>query len=127
MTQNSFFGGSPTVSNGFNANLQPPPYTNSQPTGDDAVSSYTYVRARDFGDAPISYGEAVHTIDVTKKVLTNGAVTNLYKEYMYLGSAVDPEDVYQASTDAKGDDSNKTGGLGVNDESGVNVPAHDSG
>ena len=118
MTQNSFFGGIPSVSNGFNANLQPPPYANSQPTGDDAVSSYTYVRASDYGDAPVSYGAAVHTIDVTKNV-----GTGFYNRYMYLGSAVDPEDVYQASTDAKGDDSNKTGGLGVNDESGVWFPA----
>ena len=36
-------------SNGFNVNLQPPPYTNGvNTTDDDAVSSYTYVQALDF-------------------------------------------------------------------------------
>ena len=92
VTQNSFFGGSPTVSNGFNANLQPPPYANPQPTGDDAVSSYTYVRAIDYGDAPISYGNVSHTIDISKNL-----DTGLYDRYVYLGSAVDPENAYQAS------------------------------
>ena len=77
------------------------------------VSSYTYVQAKIMG-MPRSYGSAVHTIDVTKNL-----GTGLYNRYMYLGPAVDPETAYQASTDAKGDDSNKTGGLGVNDESGV--------
>ena len=42
--KNSFLGASPTVSNGFNVNIQPPGYTNPQPTDDDSVSSYTYVR-----------------------------------------------------------------------------------
>lgn len=37
-------------SNGFNVNLQPPPYSNgSNTTDDDASSSYTYVKATDYG------------------------------------------------------------------------------
>ena len=80
VTQNSFLGGSPTVSNGFNANLTPPPYTNPQPTGDDTVSSYTFVRANDYGDAPISYGNVSHTIDVAKD-----SAPAFIRWYVYLG------------------------------------------
>jgi CshA-type fibril repeat protein len=116
VTENSFLGASPTVSNGFNANLTPPPYSNPQPTDDDTVSSYTFVQARDYGDAPISYGEAWHNIDLTKNA------GGLYNRYMFLGSYVDPEDAYQASADALGDDNNQTGGLGVDDEDGVTFP-----
>lgn len=119
VTINSFLGAAPTVSNGFNVNLQPPGYTNPQPTDDDAVSAYTYVQAFDYGDAPASYGSAKHTIDVTK----NPAVPpNFYNQYMYLGVVVDPEPAYQASADAKGDDNNQTGGLNVDDEEGVTFP-----
>ena len=118
VTQNSFLGASPTVSNGFNVNLQPPPYTNPQPTDDDSVSSYTFVRAFDFGDAPSSYGAVSHTVDVTKDL-----GTGKYNRYIYLGAVVDPEDVYQASVDARGDDNNRTGGLNANDEDGVIFPA----
>ncbi len=105
-----------TISNGFNVNLSPPDYTNGfNTTNDDAVSSYTYVEAFDYGDAPISYGEAVHEINVS------GASVN----YIYLGTSVDPESSYQASSDALGDDSNDTDGdttSGENDENGVTFP-----
>jgi len=116
VTVNSFLDSSPTVSNGFNVNLQPPPYTNPQPTDDDTVSSYTYVAARDYGDAPSTYGEAYHDINLSKDV------DGFYQQYMYLGNRVDPENAYQASPDAKGDDNNQTGGLGANDEDGVTFP-----
>ena len=39
-----------------------------------------------------------------------------------MGPAVDPEDAYQASSNAKGDDSNQTGGLNLDDEDGVTFP-----
>ena len=118
VTQNSFLNASPTVSNGFNANLQPPGYTNPQPTDDDSVSAYTYVEAFDYGDAPITYGSVSHVIDVTKDL---GA--NTYNRYSYLGAFVDPETVYQASANAMGDDDNQTGGLNGDDENGVTFPA----
>jgi hypothetical protein len=71
------------ASNGFNVNLQPPPYANPQPTDDDTVSSYTYVAAEVSGDAPASadYGKGTHTIDVS-----TGA--GGYKQYMFLGASV---------------------------------------
>jgi len=116
VAENSFLGASPTVSNGFNVNLQPPGYTNPQPTDDDAVSSYTYVEAFDYGDAPASYGAAIHSVNVTKNP------DGWYNSYMYLGSVVDPEYAYQASADAKGDDDNQTGGLATDDEDGVTFP-----
>ena len=119
VTQNSFLGGTPSVSNGFNANLQPPPYANPQPTDDDAVSSYTYVKALDYGDAPISYGDVSHTVDLSKDLANNPAT---YNRYFVLGTVVDPEDAYQASSTATGDDDNKTGGLGLDDENGVTFP-----
>jgi hypothetical protein len=122
VTENSFLGSTPTVSNGFNVNLQPPGYTNPQPTDDDSVSSYTYVEARDYGDAPISYGSVSHAIDVTKD-LDSGT----YNRYIFLGSYVDPELAYQASPDALGDDNNQTGGLGVDDEDGVTFPSMTAG
>lgn len=118
VAENSFLGAAPTVSNGFNVNLQPPGYTNPQPTDDDSVSSYTYVQAFDYGDAPSSYGAAWHTVNVVKSPATTGA----YSSYMYMGAVVDPEVVYQASSDARGDDINQTGGLNVDDEDGVTVP-----
>ena len=118
VTQNSFLGASPTVSNGFNVNIQPPGYTNPQPTDDDSVSAYTYVEAFDYGDAPITYGAVSHVVDVTKDL---GA--NTYNRYSYLGAFVDPEIVYQASANAMGDDDNQTGGLNGDDENGVTFPA----
>ena len=98
-------------SNGFNVNLQPPPYANGiNTTNDDAVSSYTYVLATDYGDAPASYGEASHDINIYK---TSG----LYTQYVHLGSSVDPEAANQASVMADGDDTNDIG-----DEDGVVFP-----
>tara|TARA_R110000787_G_scaffold286337_1_gene404247 strand:+ start:3192 stop:4532 length:1341 start_codon:yes stop_codon:yes gene_type:complete len=98
------------ASNGFNVNLQPPPYANGiQSTGDDAVSSFTYVLAKDYGDAPISYGEASHDINIYK---TGG----LYTQYIHLGSYVDPEAEYQESVLADGDDND------LDDEDGVMFP-----
>ena len=96
--------------NGFNANIQPPAYTGGQVTTDDAVSSYTYTRAYDYGDAPSIYGVANHEIYV---LLTGG----VYTKYVYMGSAVDPESANQASAFADGDDSN-----GIDDEDGVTYP-----
>jgi hypothetical protein len=118
VTQNSFLSASPTRSNGFNVNLQPPGYTNPQPTDDDVVSSYTYVEARDYGDAPLSYGEAWHNIDLRKRM--DG--TDRYLRYVRMGQHVDPEDGMLHSAEATGDDSSQTGGLGVDDEDGVTFP-----
>jgi len=118
VAENSFLAAQPTISNGFNVNLQPPAYTGSyNDTIDDSVSSYTYVEAKDYGDAPSSYGEAVHSIDVSK------ATGGRYQRYMYLGALVDPETTYQASLDALGDDKNESGGLNVDDEDGLVFPA----
>ena len=116
VTENSFLSASPTTSNGFNVNLQPPGWTNPQPTDDDAVSSFTYVEAFDYGDAPESYGAPRHAIDVTRN--SDG----LYNRFVYLGVAVDPEDGPQHSENADGDDLNETGGLNVDDEDGVEFP-----
>lgn len=115
VTQNSFSDQS--YKNGFNANISPPGYTNPQPTDDDTVEIYTYVQAFDFGDAPSSYGEARHEIDLRKD-----PVQGTYNRYIYLGSAVDPEQAMQYSPDALGDDTSQTGGLGVDDEDGVVLP-----
>ena len=113
LTANTFIG---SPFNGANVNVQPPGFTNPQPTDNDQASSYTYVEAKDYGDVPLTYGAAVHAIDLTK-------TAGVYNKYIYLGTAVDPEPAYQASFDAKGDDNNQTGGLNTNDESGVTWPA----
>lgn len=95
--------------NGFNVNIQPPPFTNgSNAADDDQVSAYTYVRAIDFGDAPLSYGIASHEIRLFKN--SQGQ----YTEYVYMGAAVDAEPGYLVSADANGDDED-----GLNDEDGV--------
>ncbi|TRZ76714.1 MAG: HYR domain-containing protein, partial [Bacteroidetes bacterium] len=86
--------------NGFNVNLTPPPYANSNSQSDDQVSAYTWTEIRDYGDAPISYGSADHFIDVDN--------------YIYLGSLVDGESANQPSATANGDDIN-----GLDDEDGV--------
>jgi len=93
-------------SNGFNVNLTPPPYTiGYNTTNDDAVSSYTFTQALDYGDAPISYGSASHDI-----LFATG-------NYVYMGAAVDNEIANQPSSDATGDDIN-----GIDDEDGVTFP-----
>ena len=100
-------------SNGFNVNVQPPDYTNGkQATGDDAASSYTYVRALDYGDAPASYGSAWHEIN-----LFRDAGNTYYTNYVYLGASVDPEPANQPSDNADGDDLG-----GTDDENGVTFP-----
>jgi hypothetical protein len=102
------------AANGFNVNLQPPPYTNGvNSTSDDAVSSYTYVQAFDFGDAPASYGVARHEINLIKDI------DGYYENYMYLGSCVDYESASQHSAQADGDDLN---GFCTDDEDGVTFP-----
>ncbi len=100
-------------SNGFNLNIQPPDYTNGvQAPGDDQASSYTYVRALDFGDAPVTYGSAWHEINLFKD-----PGEAYYLNYVYLGISVDPEAANQPSGNADGDD---TGG--TDDENGVTFP-----
>ncbi|MBE0638027.1 MAG: DUF11 domain-containing protein, partial [Bacteroidales bacterium] len=85
--------------NGFNVNIQPPPYTNGfNTTDDDAVSSYTYVRALDYGDAPLSFGSVYHEISLFKD-----PIEDYYLSYMYLGAAVSAEPAYQASANADAD------------------------
>lgn len=99
--------------NGFNVNLQPPPYSNGiNSTADDALSFYTFVRALDYGDAPSDYGSAVHEINIFRN-----PETGEYENYMYLGSVVDPEPGDQFSSNADGDDLN-----GIDDEDGVIIP-----
>lgn len=99
--------------NGFNVNLQQPPYTNGiNLTHDDDVSAYTFVRASDFGDAPEIYGEAVHEVNVQKDRGTGN-----YANYVYLGLSVDPESKSFYSEDADGDDVH-----GKDDEDGVIFP-----
>jgi hypothetical protein len=118
LTENSYLNASPTVSNGYNANLQPPDYsTGSNATDDDNVSSYTYVGASDFADAPASYGAPQHNIDLTRNETSGN-----YNNYIYLGTVVDPESVNQPSDGAVGDDDNQTGGLGTDDEDGFIFP-----
>jgi hypothetical protein len=120
------FGGS--LNNGAQVNVQPPGYTNPQPTDNDGASDVTNVEAIDFGDAPISgtapdgisainYGSAASVIDLSKDV--NG----FYNRYVYLGSSVDPENANQASAAADGDDLNQSNGLNPDDdENGVTFP-----
>ena len=108
--------------NGANVNIQPPGYTNPQPLDNDAASSYTYVQALDYGDAPASYGVARHAIDVSKNP---GNTPPTYSKFGFLGSHIDAEASNQASVDAKGDDDNTANGLnGVagDDEDGVTFP-----
>jgi uncharacterized repeat protein (TIGR01451 family) len=99
--------------NGFNLNLQPPPYSNGSglnDTGDDATNGYTYVRARDYGDAPASYGSAVTEINLFR-------TGNNYANFAMLGDTIDHDNANQPSANADGDDAN-----GINDEDGVTFP-----
>jgi hypothetical protein len=108
--------------NGFNVNLAPPAYTNPQPTDDDTVSSYTFVEAFDFSDAPLSYGSASHEVDFSKH-----PDSGIYTSYVYLGNAVDPETDMQHTSGADGDDTNQTADLAVDDEDGVVFPTMEAG
>ena len=107
------------MNNGFAINIVPPAYAIYNNVLDDSASDFTNVEAYDYGDAPSSYGSAVHLIDLYK---SGGS----YENYVYLGSSVDPEPANQASADATGDDTNDsdndaTGG--EDDEDGVVLPA----
>ena len=132
VTENTFIG---RPFNGANVNVQPPAYASGTSTTNDQASSYTYVEAFDFGDAPISgtapdgisainYGSAASAIDLSQDS------SGFYNQYMYLGSSVDPEHANQASVAADGDDVSAAYGLnfqgsGQNfqgDESGVSFP-----
>ena len=96
-------------SNGFNVNLTPPPYTvGYNSTNDDAVSSYTFTQALDYGDAPASYGAASHDYYY---VFPGGAVL------VNMGTLIDFEPANQPSATANGDNIN-----GLNDEDGVTFP-----
>ncbi len=102
-----------TPSNGLNINLQPPPYANGvNLTNDDQASFYTYVQAKDYSDAPASYGTAVHHINTFKD-----RRTKQYENYLYLGSLVDPESMELTSLDAHGDDNDL-----LDDEDGIVFP-----
>ena len=105
--------------NGLNVNIQPPGYTNPQPTDNDKASSYTYVQARDFGDAPNSYGEAYHEVDAFTK---NPSLQ--YTQFFWLGPTVDVETSYPGSALATGDDDASTSSYppGTDDEDGVTLP-----
>lgn len=107
--------------NGANVNIQPPGYTNPQPLDNDAASSYTYVQALDYGDAPNSYGAAKHEIDLATRNINSGLLT----KFFYLGAHIDAETSQQFSNDAKGDDNNTANGLNgvaADDEDGVTFP-----
>jgi len=101
------------AANGVSVTLQPPAYTGGpNHTQDDAVSSYTFTRAYDYGDAPASYGQARHEIDVNRD-----PATGQYTKYIYMGTKVDQEADALSSPKARGDDQN-----GVDDEDGVTFP-----
>jgi hypothetical protein len=98
--------------NGFNLNLQPPPYANgSNNSSDDATNGYTYVRATDFGDAPLSYGSASAEINLFKNA--SGA----YLNFVMLGDTIDHDVANLPSSMADGDNNNN-----LNDENGVTFP-----
>jgi hypothetical protein len=88
--------------NGFNVNITPPPYSmTSNSPDDDNVSSYTWTEYLDFGDAPLSYGIASHSIDFEN----------------YLGTVYDGETGALTSAAADGDDNDN-----LDDEDGVVIP-----
>ncbi len=123
VTVNTFQNAAPNTFNGLNVNISPPGYTNPQTTDNDQGSSYTYVEARDFGDAPSSYGTAMHNLDLTKD--GSASPGPYYTRFFWLGSHLDAETNNAASVNATGDDNLATNGLnGVNqdDEDGVTFP-----
>jgi hypothetical protein len=100
--------GSPA--NGFNVNITPPAYTNGNgnASGDDNIASYTYTQAKDYGDAPISYGSAWHIYNENHlKYFGTSAI----------GTSWDQESSNQPSATANGDDI-----AGVDDEDGITFP-----
>jgi len=123
VTVNTFSSASPITFNGLNVNISPPGYTNPQTTDNDKASSYTYVEATDFGDAPGSYGVAMHNLDFTKD--SSASPGPYYTKFFWLGSHIDVETNNSASVHAIGDDNTSTNGVyGVNqdDEDGVTFP-----
>jgi hypothetical protein len=115
---NNRFSTQPIPNLGAIVNVQPPGYTNPQPTDNDSASSYTFVAASDFGDAPQTFGGARHAIDVAK-------TAGKYNRFMYLGTHIDHDDAFQFSALADGDDLNTGDGLfGIpaDDEDGVAWP-----
>ena len=103
-----------TSSCGFNVNLQPPPYANGEnTTADDVTSRFTYTRATDYGDAPLSYGAAGAEIDYYK-VPSTGA----YERLVMLGDKIDHEAQYSGSSKADSDDKKDD-----SDEDGVKFPS----
>tara|TARA_R110000787_G_scaffold286337_1_gene404246 strand:+ start:1737 stop:3077 length:1341 start_codon:yes stop_codon:yes gene_type:complete len=108
VTQNTSLS---VIANGVTVSIQAPSYASaSNTTQDDFVSSFTYVLAKDYGDAPISYGVASHDINIYK---TDG----LYSKFIHLGRLVDQESEAQSSSIANGDDID-----GEDDEDGVRFP-----
>jgi hypothetical protein len=102
-----------SASNGFKIALQPPSYLGgSNTTQDDVVSSYTFTRAFDYGDAPESYGAARHEIDLNKD-----PATGFYTRFIVLGKLIDQETVANYSPAANSDDTD-----GINDDDGVVFP-----
>jgi hypothetical protein len=92
------------AANGFAVSMKAPGYmARNNHSQDDAVSSYTFTRAYDFGNAPLSYGVASHEIDMLKNV------SGGYMKYIFLGKTVDHE------TEA---DNKKE----INDNDGVKLP-----
>ena len=119
-TQSSFSG---VAQNGYNCNISPPAYTNSQPTNDDFVSSYTYTQSFDYSDAPSSYGSASHEI-VLAKVIKQDEFDNdvlVFDRNVRFGNNIDPESAAQSGALALGDDLGKSGGLNLNDEDGISI------
>ena len=101
------------VGNGFGVELQTPSYmAATNHSQDDLVSSYTFTQAYDGGDAPESYGTAIHEINFAKD-----AYTGNYSKYIYLGEKVDYEINALSSWNASGDDNDS-----FDDEDGVTFP-----
>jgi hypothetical protein len=106
------------ATNGFKISVKPPAYMKGiNTTQDDMVSSYTYTSAYDFGDAPESYGEARHQIELDKD-----QESGLYTRYIVLGKIVDPDEEARFSPVANGDDVK-----GNDDEDGVTFPVMTAG
>ncbi len=97
--------------NGFNVEMIVPAYmAGNNHSADDKVSSFTFTRAYDQGDAPESYGTAKHEINLIKD-------SGTYSKYLYLGESVDQEPMALTSVGANGDDNDN-----LDDEDGVSFP-----
>ena len=99
--------------NGFDVEMIVPAYmAGNNHSADDKVSSFTFTRAYDHGDAPESYGAAMHEINLIKD-----EYSGTYSKYLYLGESVDQEPMAFTSVDANGDDNDN-----LDDEDGVFFP-----